>query len=274
MLSGDTSWADPLTERPDGTYALFRSNSTIVEVLSDAVASRTIWYFLDDEMLIASTSQRAIVLLLASFRFNDKVIPWMLSTGTLGPGHSWDSRLKCIPADSSIVLDRSSWILRSDISNCEFIAVNRSDDEHRKLFEQSLHTTFASLDLDYSKWILPLSGGYDSRFILYMLKDHANLRTITWGLKSALGEQGRTHIARSLAGLLGVKHDYHETGVIRRTDKRCVRQVSCVRGRRSIKSQAIWMVSRYGRPCSKMASMESSEAMKDLAGNPSRPRWM
>ncbi|MGH9144261.1 MAG: asparagine synthase-related protein [Vicinamibacterales bacterium] len=208
------SWAKPLTGRPDGSYALFRSNDKFVEVLSDATACRTIWFFLDDEVFIASTSQRAIVQLVGSFEFNARVVPWMLSSGTLGPGNSWDRRIHCVPADSSITLDRKAWSLRSDIGSCAFVAVDRSAEQHRALLEQHLQQTFSSLALDYSKWVLPLSGGFDSRLILQMLKHHANLRTVTWGLKSSLGESDNdAYIARSLANLLGLRHDFYETGL-------------------------------------------------------------
>jgi len=214
ILNQPQGWGEPLSGRPDGNYALFRSNDKFVELLSDATAGRTIWYFLDDEMFIASTSQRAIVQLAGSFEFNEHAVPWMLSSGTLGPGNSWDRRIQCVPADSSITLDRSAWTLRTEIGTCAFAPVDRSDAEHRALFEQCLQTTLASMQLDYSKWVLPLSGGFDSRFILSMLKDHANLRTVTWGLKSSLGErENDAYIARSLANLHGLKHDYYETGL-------------------------------------------------------------
>jgi len=71
--------------RPNGAYALVRGDANVVEVVTDSLASRTIWYAQTDDLFVASTSQRAIVALLGRFEFNTEVIPWMLSSGTLGP---------------------------------------------------------------------------------------------------------------------------------------------------------------------------------------------
>ena len=101
-------WHLPMQRSPDGTYALFRSNRKSIQVLTDVVATRTIWYFLSDSIFVASTSQRAIVSVLGSFEFNKQVIPWILSTGSLGPVHGWDRRIKRLGGDSSIILDRES----------------------------------------------------------------------------------------------------------------------------------------------------------------------
>lgn len=70
MIEGENNWWEPGVEPPDGTYTLFRSNVTIVEVLSDMVASRAAWYVKTETMFITSTSQRAIVFLLKDFSPN------------------------------------------------------------------------------------------------------------------------------------------------------------------------------------------------------------
>ena len=60
-IGREANWWEPLQGYPDGSYALFRGNSKYVEVVSDVVASRTIWYFKNDDVFISSTSQRAII---------------------------------------------------------------------------------------------------------------------------------------------------------------------------------------------------------------------
>ena len=109
-MCGDGSgrWV-PKTTRPDGTYALFRADETYLELVSDIVGSRTIWYVDTGNVFIASTSQRAIVSLLGSFSFNEQVIPWVLSSGTLGPDLSWDRRIKRLSGNSSLLLNRATW---------------------------------------------------------------------------------------------------------------------------------------------------------------------
>ncbi len=82
-----------------------------VEVLTDAVASRNVWYYFDDDILIAATTQRAIVALLGKFAFNRAAVPWMLTNGSLGPVPSWDLRVKRLGPDSTLTVDRESWHL-------------------------------------------------------------------------------------------------------------------------------------------------------------------
>ena len=64
-------WWRAGSDAPDGTYALLRYNEAVVELLSDVVASRTIWYVVADEVFLASTSQRALVALLGGLQLSD-----------------------------------------------------------------------------------------------------------------------------------------------------------------------------------------------------------
>ena len=77
-------WRHARSGRPDGAYALFRADDRHVEVLADTLASRTVWYFKNDDMFVASTSQRAIVSLLGTFSFNSDVGD---PDGCSRPGH-------------------------------------------------------------------------------------------------------------------------------------------------------------------------------------------
>ncbi len=211
IVNGD-EWSKPLVEYPDGTFALFRSDAFTCEILTDAVASRTIWYYFDENHLVASTSQRAIIKYLGSFRFDERVIPWMLSTGTMGPGFSWDTRINRIPPDTSVILDKKNWSLAVKSTPIIFHSVKRTEEEFELLLNDSIQSTFTSLNLDFKKWALPLSGGYDSRGILCFLKsapDFSSLKTITWGLISARGIKGNdAYVARKLAENMNVANKY------------------------------------------------------------------
>ena len=214
IFEKDENWSVPLQAFPDGSYALFRDGEVHFEIVSDPVASRTIWYYLDESIFVASTSQRAIVMFIHDFEFNEKVIPWMLSSGILGPSHSWDKRIKCVPPNSSIILNKNEWVITAKTNPIEFNPANISDEQHEELLKESLKTTFKSLDLDYSKWTLPLSGGYDSRGILCMLletsPDVNQLNTITWGLSSSQEIKGNDAlVARELANQLHVGNKYY-----------------------------------------------------------------
>ena len=119
LIDPKDNWWEPMGKVPDGSYALFRSDENTVELVSDIVASRTIWYIQTENIFIASTSQRAIVFFLQDFNLNKAVISWILSSGTLGPGLSWDNRIQCLRGNTSLFLDRSSWKLttKKEITN-------------------------------------------------------------------------------------------------------------------------------------------------------------
>ncbi len=215
----DKEWERSSSGLLDGSFALFRDEKNQFEIVSDPTGSKTIWYYKDEEYFISSTSQRAIVMFLESFEFDRRVIPWMLSTGTLGPTLSWDKRLKKVAVDSSIILDKKKWIILEKSNPIEFKVSKKSDKEHEELLKESLTTTIKSLNLDFSKWRLPLSGGYDSRGILSLLynnrkKDIKDLKTITWGLESSqYDKRGNAYIAKRVADYFNISNKYYYTDV-------------------------------------------------------------
>ena len=207
-------WHLPRTAPPDGTFALFRGDATCIELVTDTVASRTVWYFLDDSRFIASTSQRAILSLVGGFQFDSGVIPWMLSTGTLGPLGGWDRRLRRLGGDASVTLDRKSWTLVTKSSDVSFSPAPGSDDEHERGLRETLEDAVAPLRFDGSEWALPLSGGYDSRSLLCLLGRAHDLRTVTWGLKASVEQPANdAYIARQLAAHYRLRHDFFPTDI-------------------------------------------------------------
>lgn len=207
-------WHVPGGDYPDGSYSIFRSDKDTVEVLTDVVATRSVWYYKDEKIFVASSSQRAIIMMLGSFVFNPQTISWVLSSGTLGPSNSWDSRISPVPADAVLKLDRQSWSVDIHITPVNFSPVDIPDKEHEHKLKETMIETFRSLRLDYSRWVLPLSGGYDSRLILCLLKAYSksigNLRSITWGLKRLLTVKGNDpDIAKSLAKHFNIDHTYY-----------------------------------------------------------------
>jgi hypothetical protein len=206
-------WYRPLSARPDGAYALFRADNRTVEVLADTLGSRTIWYLKNDEMFVASTSQRAIVSLLGSFSFNSEAIPWILASGSLGPVHSWDRRISHLEGGASLALDRSSWTLTATKgpSTC-FVPTGVSDEQHERRIRAILEYVVGSSRLQLSQWAFTLSGGNDSRGVLCSLKDTVGLRAVTWGLRESLREKNNdAYVARELAKRFSLQHQYYET---------------------------------------------------------------
>lgn len=214
MINPAGNWWKPMEDVPDGSFALYRGSSQKIEIITDIVASKTIWYYFDENIFISSTSQRAIVFFLRSFHFNKAIIPWMLATGSTGPDHSWDRRLKMMKANSSIILDRNSWKLNSLEGAIDFHAIEEPVKYQTENLLKVLKETVGRLDLDYSKWALPLSGGYDSRAILYLLEDRDKLKCITWGVeKSQYQKMNDANVAKMVAEKLNVEHEYYLTDI-------------------------------------------------------------
>jgi len=210
LLEDSPHWHEPGAPIPDGTYALLRASADSVELVADAVASRTIWYVLTDDELIASTSQRAIITLLGNFQMNRDALPWLLSSGTLGPSAGWDTRLEQVRPGERVTLDRHRWRLARSGGPASFsIDAGRDKATHRTRLDETVAAVCERLSFDSARWALPLSGGVDSRALLFHLHKRRGLETITWGISGARGEQGNDAlIARTVADVYGVKNRF------------------------------------------------------------------
>jgi len=215
LLDPRDDWWRPGADVPDGSYALFRIDADSVELVTDIVASRNIWYVQTDDMFIASSSQRAIVSLLGDFEPSRAPFPWMFSSGTLGPGFSWDRRIRQLPADGRALLERRSWKLTETREPVVFEPAARSEEGHRQALKDAMDETFEHFDIDCDRWILPLSGGADSRAILlFMMKNGLRPRCVTWGIQASMGRKDNdATIARAVAEHFGLEHRYLTTDI-------------------------------------------------------------
>jgi hypothetical protein len=206
------TWEQPRTGRPDGAYGLFRSDDEVVEIVSDTVASRTVWYVLTDRMFVASTSQRAIVALLGTFEFNPAAVPWMLATGTLGPGLSWDKRISHVAGATTVTLDRRAWTVVEHTEPTQFVPGSASELEFERRATDVLTHVVGVARVADPRWAITLSGGVDSRVILALLEDTQGLRAVTWGVRASLNKPlNDANVARQLARKFGLEHQYFHT---------------------------------------------------------------
>jgi hypothetical protein len=221
LMNGRDQWWKPATEVPDGSFALFRSDAERVELFADYTASRTIWFAKTEDVFIASMSQRAIPWFLGSFESNPHAITWMLSSGSLGPGQSWDRRALPLAPGGSLRLDRLTWTLEVDEPPIAFRADPVPDALHAQRTRAAMSEAFAAFDVDRSRWVLPLSGGHDSRAILLRMRDRDGLKCITWGLRKASDRpETDAAVARKVAAFVGVPHQYFETDLTDRAAER------------------------------------------------------
>jgi len=208
-----TSWSRVSSPAPDGSYVLLRHDEGELELLSDALASRTVWYVKTPDLFLASTSQRALVSLLGDLELDREALLWMATSGTLGPTASWDRRLSRLPGASILRLDRRSWNLHLTTDPVRFEPVDRTDDEHKAELGAAILDACAGLRVDFSDWVLPLSGGMDSRaLLLAFLATGRRPDCVTWGLGSAVMDPANdAAVAKVLAEALGVDHRYYST---------------------------------------------------------------
>ncbi len=206
-------WWKPLDAYPDGSYAIFRSDEKYVEAVTDATASRSIWYYFDEKLFVCGTSQRAIITVLGKFNFNKRAIPWMLSSGTLGPSLSWCKNLSLLEPNASLLLERETWTLSKKSNPLVFLPNNITPQRHYGNLKKAVVNSFHDFKIDLSKWALPLSGGYDSRAIACLLKatgrNLAQLHAVTWGLAASINNKNSdAFLGQLVSKELGMPHRY------------------------------------------------------------------
>jgi hypothetical protein len=205
-------WAIAGGPAPDGTYAICRWDDRRLELLADLAASRTLWWCMTDELFVASTSQRALVCRLGGFELNDLAVSWLVASGSTGP-NAWDARLRPLPPGAALTLDRGNWTASTQTRVLPRDATELSDDEHVERLRASIVSACATLDVDLGTWLLPLSGGRDSRSLLLgLLVAGRRPRCVTWGLSRTLADhEGDAAIATRLARELAVEHEFMAT---------------------------------------------------------------
>ncbi|MEM7283222.1 MAG: hypothetical protein AAF438_16525 [Pseudomonadota bacterium] len=204
-------WQALNTSPPDGSYALFRREGDSVEMLTDHLGARCIWYFFNDDILIASNSQRAITVLLRSFEPDTSNYPWMLSAGTLNFMHAWDVRVKRLPLRSRFSLDRATWQPQVSSYDSPHSPQTMDPVQAERELALSVQQSVRSMNIDPKQWFFALSGGYDSRSILLSLERPEAINTITWGTDSKKDlPMSDAYIAGELSARFKTQHCYKE----------------------------------------------------------------
>lgn len=203
-------WHLPGSPVPDGTFALIRSHGSFTEACSDFAGSRTLWYAFTETHFFASTSQRALVGLLGGLDLNRSAFAWFLSSGTLGPSAGWDLRLHRLPREARLTLDQARWALDLKVGPLAFRPERMTDREAEGALLETLRASIRRFDFSRGIWAMPLSGGYDCRFILTtLLEGGLKPATMTWGMASSRTQPGNdAYIAEKLAAYYGLAHDY------------------------------------------------------------------
>ncbi|MEM7293660.1 MAG: asparagine synthase-related protein [Pseudomonadota bacterium] len=212
-------WHKVGTDAPNGSYGLLRVSSDAIELITDALASRCIWYYQDDSRFIASSCQRAIVMLLGNFEPDTSNYPWMLSTGGLNFMRSLDRRIKRLPLNTTLSVSRERWEANIDSRPWTISPDDASPGELQEKFAQAVKHSVQGMQIDIDNWLLPLSGGFDSRVIALSVDRDKTLNTITWGTDRARSvPRGDVQIAEQVSAALGTAHEFFELESASKTD--------------------------------------------------------
>lgn len=193
----------------DAAHLTVRWDDDAVEFIGDVVGSRTLWFHLSDDRLVASTSQRAAVAALGSFEPELEARTWMFGAGNLGPGLSWDRRLTALGADGRLVVDRRSWTVDHRLVQPAFATDGADIEALRVELDEAIHAAIHPLEIDPQTWVLPLSGGADSRAIATSIARPEGLRAVTWGSPTMEhDDRADVVVARTMADRVGLEHRF------------------------------------------------------------------
>ncbi len=214
MVNENQEWFEVSGDVPhDGNYSIIRYDDDTLQIIGDILGYRSIWYYQDQDIFIVSSSQRAIILYLGEFQPNQEVYKWMLSSGSIGPDLSWDSRIKKLKPDSTLSLNRNKWTISYNINEFIIQPVERKLEKLEETFKKILDDVFQNFNFDTSSWTLPLSGGYDSRAILQFLGENKSkgFKSITWGTHNSLNnKKSDAYVAELVAQKFETNHSFLE----------------------------------------------------------------
>ena len=214
LLSDAADWHRPGASIPEGSFALLRVDADHVELVADEAGSRTIWYAMLEDKLIASTSQRAIVALLGSFELNRNVLPWVLSSGTLGGAGAWDARLAQLGRGERLMLDRASWTIVRTRPTIEFEPDPSLDpSRHVARLAEVVERVCGAWHSTPRSGRCRCPGGTDSRGLLSLLHDRAWFADDHVGHRggASRGGQRRADCRGARDGPLGVANRFFPT---------------------------------------------------------------
>lgn len=191
LVIGWTSKDSVHDETSDGSYAIISVERSEVTFFTDQFGSRTIWYYIDDDIFAVSTSQRALVQLKGKFELNKAAVSWFLSSGCQGPFMSWDTQINQVKPNFHFTLDVKNWSIRSRPKKGMQLPVNHGGSFSRYTgdFERSVVDAVSQIMRcgNPSKTLLPLSGGLDSRLLLALCNECENLNEVmltNWGVET------------------------------------------------------------------------------------------
>ena len=194
MQQSDSNNSGVCDSEADGSYAVIKNSADEIAFFSDQFGSRTLWYYLDEQRLIVSTSQRAVVALKGSFQLNQKVLAWYLSSGCQGPFLSWDQDIQQVLPHLEYRLNVADWRFTTQPKPGMQLPPSGTTkmSDYLDLYQRRVTDSIKHIVNQYpdGQVLMPLSGGLDSRSLLALSK-HAGLEhkltLVNWGAPQQKG---------------------------------------------------------------------------------------
>lgn len=203
-------WDGVDSERTSGALHLCVPNisNNVLTCGSGIVGQAPIWFVGSPTLFIASTSLYAVALLACKELHGPSQRLWMLSAGAIPPGELGGVEL--LAPGGTLTFDATKWAWQTQEPAVTFMATFRDASRARTLLLDLLRDAVRPFTGSDDGYVLPLSGGYDSRALLVLLKDEGrDVDTITWGrpgMEDAVGSDA--YVARRLAREYGVRNTY------------------------------------------------------------------
>jgi hypothetical protein len=183
-------------------HASVTADPATIEATTDALGSRTVRVGLTNRRCAVSTRIVNVVGSLGSYVPNLRAFGSFLLRGTLPLGESWDARVIAVPANTRWSFDVERWApatgiaapaptVEAQLDALSFLEVPREEISEVR---------------PGPGWVVPLSGGYDSRALLLF---GGFARTYTHGSPGAESDRrGDAAIAARLAAWASAEHDF------------------------------------------------------------------
>ena len=110
----------PNSDDREADYLTITENGPELEIKGDILGTRVVWYYFDSDRLLVSSSQQLILSQIGNFESNPDAWTWMLSNGSLGPGLSWDKRIRALYAGERLILETITWKISKEKEKWNF----------------------------------------------------------------------------------------------------------------------------------------------------------
>ena len=187
---------------PDGNFFIYRKNNNVLQLISDASLSRSVYYYQTENYFIFSSLQIPIIIFNTTFIYEKENSPWFLTSGIHKPFHSFDQRIKIVPPQTILSFNLNTFEYVTEKYSIDIATTSDSFKDVLGVIKSSFIDTFPK-----DKKAILLSGGIDSRLILHLIEEKTDLAAITWSKQLNDDSSTDLSIAKEIAKKYNLEHE-------------------------------------------------------------------